>query len=155
MHRIELETTLPVPAAQAADVFWDIARWHRIWNPIQRVAVGYDDGTLQEFEMDLFWHDAPITIRTIRLRRADGDIEFFSPNPPGEFSHHIGWWRFSAIGATACRLSAVREFVVRRLPDESGDVYECRKENAAAAFRARLNRILDAFSTHAANGFIA
>jgi hypothetical protein len=153
MDRIELERSLPVPAAKAIDVFWDIERWHRIWKPIQQVAVVYDDGRLQEFEMDLFWHDAPITIRTVRLRGSNGDIEFFSPNPPGEFSHHTGCWRFSTLGPGRCRVSAVRDFIVRRDEDETAGAYHERKEKVRAAFSARLTRILDAFQAHAVQGF--
>lgn len=152
MDRIELDTVLPVPAAQAVDVFWNVQQWQRIWNPIQQVTVLYDDGRLQEFQMELFWNDAPITIRTVRIRGRSGDIEFFSPNPPGEFSHHTGHWRFSAVDATRCRLTAIREFMVRREPDESRDAYRLRKEKVRAAFQARLMRILDAFYVHAVNG---
>ena len=155
MERIDLVTTLAVPAADAADVFWDIGRWGRIWNPIQQVAVRYDDGVLQEFEMDLSWRDTPIRIRTIRIRDANGDIEFFSPHPPGEFSHHTGWWRFSAIGPATCELRATREFVVRRQDDEPATAYATRKESASTVLRERLARILDAFQRHAAHGFRA
>jgi hypothetical protein len=153
MDRIDLETILPVPARQTADVFWNIERWHGIWNPIQQVTVLYDDGRLQEFEMVLVWNDAPITIRTLRIREPNGDIEFFSPNPPGEFSHHTGHWRFSAVDPSRCRVRADREFDVRREPGESGNAYRVRKEKVHAAFRVRLRRILDAFQVHAVHGF--
>jgi hypothetical protein len=155
MDRIELETTLPVGAAEAANLFWDIGRWQRVWNPIQQVAVTYDDGRLQEFAMDLHWHGRLITIRTVRLRASNGDIEFFSPNPPGEFGHHTGCWRFAELAPDRCRLSAIREFVVRREAHETVDVYGERREQVRSAFRLRLIRILDAFQTHVAHASAA
>ena len=149
MERFAIHKSYAAPAAVVRNVFWDVEQWQRIWNPVSRVDVLYDDRQFQEFQMGLLWRGRPITIRTIRMKQPNGDIGFFSPNPPGEFSHHTGSWRFhDEEGRGHCAVVAEREFIVRRLEGESSEDYETRQRPICAAFRERVTRLLDAFDPY-------
>lgn len=145
---IRTEKELPASALTLRELFWDIERWQKIWDPVHKVSVVYDDRQHQEFMMELEWRGERATIRTIRFLTGNGDIEFFSPNPPGEMTDHCGSWQFLDTGEKKCRVVAQRQFRLRRSPDELDSDYSQREAEFATSFCSRLGRILDAFDEY-------
>ena len=128
-------------------MFWDIRRWHSIWSPVDAVKVNYDDGRHQEFTMALRWLETDVTIRTLRFMEPQGDISFFSPNPPPEMSSHVGKWGFKAI-ENGCLITILREYKLMRMNFESGDEHSLRATEFKRVFEARLDNLLRAFQRH-------
>lgn len=135
MHTAEATAWLPAPAGAVAEMFWDMATWRRVWDPIERVEVTYQDPYQQEFVMEVERDGAVERVRTIRYRRPDG-IELFSPQPPPMMAVHRGWWLFrERSGGT--EVTARRRYVLAAgHPDADG---------FRDRFSARLQAILDQF----------
>lgn len=139
MRRAEAKVSMPVASATALDMLWDMQRWREIWAPIEQVEVIYQDPCHQEFVMDVERDGAVEQVRTIRYRRTDR-IEFFSPQPPPTMTRHIGMWHVSD-GADGTTVRAIRRYDLRDSIADP-DAYDTN-------FAARLQRILDEFSTAA------
>ncbi|HJX83892.1 MAG TPA: hypothetical protein VJ723_06080 [Candidatus Angelobacter sp.] len=142
MDYIRAVKVFSASASHVRDLFWNIEEWKRIWAPIRRVVVHYDDQQLQEFEMELSWQDSVICIRTVRIKERNGDIVFFSPSPPGDLSYHAGCWRFADVSKKTCEVVAERWFMLRRLKQETIQNYLHRKQGYQETFQTRVQKIL-------------
>ena len=142
------------PRSAVAAVFWDISAWHAIWRKIDDVEVLYDDGVHQEFAMGVQRDGRREDVRTIRYRRSDGDIDFFSPQPPPTMTMHNGAWLFESDPALpgSCRVTAHRHYQLIAAADESRAEFLRRRRNYRQQFEERLQAILDCFVDHFATG---
>jgi hypothetical protein len=141
---------VPAPPADVAALFWDIRAWHAIWTKIDDVEVAYDDGVHQEFAMGVQRDGRREDVRTIRYRRDDGDIDFFSPLPPPTMAVHNGRWGFRPAAGRpgCCVVTARREYELTRRPGEPAAAYGDRRREYCARFAERLRAILDGFADH-------
>ncbi len=146
-EHIEVDRLMAVRPERAAEVFWDITGWYRIWDRISEVEVRYDDGAHQEFAMAVERDGRVEHVRTLRFRTAPGAIEFVSPEPPPTMAYHRGAWLFTAAG-DGCRVTAARRYELLREPDEDAEAHRDRSEAYRRRFAARLGRILDCFADH-------
>lgn len=148
--RAEAHATLDAPRAAVVDLFWDVEAWHDIWRKIDDVEVLYDDGVHQEFAMGVQRDGRREDVRTIRYRRDDGDIDFFSPRPPPTMATHNGAWLFAGGGEppATCRVSARRDYRLLREPGESAAEHAQRRGRYRERFEERLQAILDHFAAH-------
>lgn len=147
---VQSRALVPAPPAQVAELFWDIRAWHAIWTKIDDVEVRYDDRVRQEFAMGVQRDGRREDVRTIRYRRDDGDIDFFSPAPPPTMDVHNGRWGFRADAARpdCCHVMARREYRLIRADGESDDAYRRRRRDYGERFSQRLEAILDCFVVH-------
>jgi hypothetical protein len=143
-----LEVTRAVPAAEepVRRQFWDFAGWQRIWDRLTTVEVRYDDGAHQEIAMAVERDGRTEYVRTARFM-VDGDIVFFSPDPPPTMSEHRGAWLFAS-SRTGCAVTAKREYILTRRDDETPAAFAQRSREYHDAFRVRLGAILDCFVAH-------
>ncbi|MDQ8705990.1 hypothetical protein RCO28_26420 [Streptomyces sp. LHD-70] len=148
-ERIEVARQLAASPPGAAEVFWDITGWYRIWDRISEVEVRYDDGVHQEFAMEVERDGRLEQVRTLRFRDSREDIAFFSPDPPPGMSVHLGQWRFAETAdGRGCRATAARQYALIRTPEESDAAYAARSAAYRERFEARLGKILDCFADH-------
>jgi hypothetical protein len=150
---IEVSRVVEAAPREVADLFWDIEAWQAIWDRIDQVEVGYDDGVHQEFAMDVQRDGRTEQVRTIRFRDHGGDIAFFSPTPPPTMEHHAGEWLFVPEGER-CRVVARRRYRLRRHEREGEAAFEERWREYGERFSARLDRILGCFSEHFTPGVV-
>lgn len=146
-EHIEVGRLMAVRPEHAAAVFWDIARWYRVWDRISEVEVRYDDGMHQEFAMSVERDGRMEQVRTLRFRTGPGAIEFVSPEPPPSMAFHRGAWLFAAEG-DGCRITAARQYELLREPDEDAEVSRILSAAYRDRFAQRLGRILDCFAEH-------
>ncbi|MEW9532350.1 hypothetical protein [Microbispora sp. NPDC049125] len=144
---IEVDRLVTASPGRAAEVFWDITGWYRIWDRISEVHVGYDDGAHQEFAMRVERDGRLEQVRTLRFLTGSGDIEFVSPEPPPTMAFHRGAWRFTAKG-DHCQITAERSYELLREPGEDDAAYQARSGEYRDRFAQRLGRILDCFAAH-------
>lgn len=147
MDHIEAVLTMPSPSEAVSTLFWDICRWQQVWQPIEQVEVTYDDGWHQEFVMAVWRDNQREQVRTIRFRDQTANIHFFSPNAPPMMDVHHGTWRFEIV-ETGCRVTATRDYVLTRLPEEQDNVWIKRRMLFRSAFAQRLAAILARFHMH-------
>ena len=133
MKHLVIEKKLYCSATTCLDLFWDICKWNRFWEPIQKTTVIYNDGAHQEFLMDLNWEGGRSQIRTIRFLNPLKNIDFFSPNPPSPMTQHQGSWNFIPCSDTTCILQAKRSYV---LHSRSRKKFHTR-------FKSRISKLLD------------
>lgn len=102
----QLETSLEIECnvATAYKALFDLSAWTHHLPHVDGITVLYDDGTFQEFLMDVASPAGQINVRSIRRCR-DGLIEFFQPEPPKFLRHHAGGWRFEALTEGRCRVT--------------------------------------------------
>lgn len=141
---------IPAPEREVSELFWDIGAWHRIWRRIDEVTVLYDDHVHQEFAMGVQRDGRREDVRTIRYRRDDGNIDFFTPVPPPTMVTHRGSWRFSPVLGMPglCNASAHREYRLIQRPGEDDTAYRLRRKAYRENFSRRLQAILDSFVSH-------
>ncbi len=96
------------------DALFDLSKWTRHLQHVEGVEVLYDDGTYQEFTMDVRSPAGLIHVRSIRRCELNQSIEFFQPMPPPFLKHHSGGWRFDRLGADRCLLSTYHKWNVER-----------------------------------------
>ncbi len=147
---VESGVVMPAPRAQVAELFWNICAWHAIWTKIYEVEVRYDDRVHQEFVMGVQRDGRREDVRTIRYRRDDGDIDFFSPAPPPTMSAHNGRWGFRAHSTDPgrCHVTARREYRLIRASAETDTAYRQRRAAYGERFTQRLESILGCFVAH-------
>lgn len=146
----EAQALVAAPRAEVAALFWDIAAWHAIWLKIDDVDVLYDDGAHQEFVMGVQRDGRREDVRTIRYRRRDGAIDFFSPLPPPTMVSHNGSWLFEVDPAQpdSCRVSARRNYQLIGALGETRTQFVDRRRDYRQQFEKRLQAILDCFVDH-------
>lgn len=138
MPTVTTSSRLAATPQAAQDMFWDLQTWRDLWTPIEQVTIVYDDPVHQEFVMDVELAGHLQQVRTIRYRRP-GVIEFFSPDPPPAFTHHVGTWSFTADGEGGTVVTATRVFTVpRTAPDADlpGQLLGARLQDILARFAA-------------------
>ncbi len=111
MPHLRLEQIFSFPAEKVHHFFWDIEAWQKIWDPISKVKVDYDDGHHQEFTMDLEWKGSQQQIKTIRFFEKD-KITFFSTQPPPLMVKHVGKWEFIHTSNGHCLVRVEREYEI-------------------------------------------
>jgi acyl carrier protein len=101
-----LETSLEINCNvdTAYRALFELAGWTTHLPHVNAVTVLYDDGTFQEFLMNVASPAGQIKVRSIR-RCSEGLIEFFQPQPPKFLRHHSGGWRFQALSDNRCRVA--------------------------------------------------
>lgn len=124
---------------------WNIREWSRIWTPMQKIDVLYEDMIHQEIKMQVDRDGVTESNRTIRLRDINGGtILFVSLEPPPMLCLHKGVWIVkSSKGKTV--LEAQREFQLVKNKRESILEYNFREQEFAKKFTSRLSCILHAF----------
>jgi aromatase len=76
-----------------------LADWPKHLPHVPAVDILYDDGTYQEFRMEVISEGGKrIRVRSIRKCNGGDRIEFFQPQPPVFLRHHAGFWTFKDQG---------------------------------------------------------
>jgi len=89
---------LPHPADRVYGVLADVAGWRKILPHCESLDVRYDDGTHQEFTMDVQAGDDVETFRSVRFCDAQTlTITYFQPEPPPAMTRHTGSWEVRAV----------------------------------------------------------
>lgn len=143
MHTLEATKKIRAPLRDIWQLIWEIKSWAHFWEPVQTVDILYDDGIHQDFIMSLDWQNRDVRIRTVRFRDRDGNIQFFSPEPPSPTIIHQGMWKFLANEDDTTVLTTVRSFELPMVAKESIENYLQRLENLSEGFQARLEKLLE------------
>jgi hypothetical protein len=110
MPKIVSRKKIFCPYSNLFEFIWDIKKWSSFWSPLKEVQVLYDDGFHQEFNLYVSWEGTIATVRTIRFRDNDGNVSFFSPEPPPPTISHYGKWIFLSQCDGSIELIAERNF---------------------------------------------
>lgn len=143
MHKVSATQRMSLPYEELQRLVWDIHEWKNFWSPLEEVHIQYDDGQHQDFEMLVNWQSALARVRTVRFRKSNGDICFFSPQPPPPMAVHQGIWKFSKKDDQYTQLTAVRYFELPFLNNEHLDAYAVRLEKFSLDFSSRLETLLE------------
>jgi hypothetical protein len=85
----------------------DIGAWPDLMPHVRNVRTTYDDGTYQEFTMDVQGVRGKfVPIRSVR-RTEPGHIAYFMPGPPPFLTHCCGDWFIRSLGRGATHLTFV------------------------------------------------
>lgn len=122
--------------------FWDIKKWHNIWNPIDEVLINYDDNLKQDFSMYVWRDGVKEEVRTVRENINNEVIDFYSIQSPPKLDWHIGRWIIKQ-HKSGTIITAQRNFKMDADNNsrESFDLYQLNLKN-------RLKDILLAFKNH-------
>ncbi|MHC5609976.1 MAG: SRPBCC family protein [Nostoc sp.] len=94
----ESNRVLLFPAADIYSLLADAANWPSLLPHCHAVEMLYDDGSNQEFIMEVGTAYGSERIRSIRRCRPDVlTIEYFQPEPPPIMSRHSGRWRLNSV----------------------------------------------------------
>jgi acyl carrier protein len=91
--RTESSLEMNCPAEMAYKAIYEMERWSEKLPHVKRIQTLYNDGTFQEFLMDVASDMELIQVRSIRRCTKDG-ILFFQSRPPKFLKHHSGGWTF-------------------------------------------------------------
>ena len=90
----------------------DICLWKEVLPDVVGVAINYDDGHHQEFDMTVKRGEQEETVHSVRFCYPCCAIEIFQTKPPPLFKSMGGVWRF--IGQReGCLVRATREFEMK------------------------------------------
>lgn len=134
MKHITVKRVIKAPLDKVRAFVWDIQSWAQFWSPLHEVRVLYDDGIHQDFELKLDWEKQETLVRTVRFKKHDGNISFFSPTAPFPTSIHQGSWNFYEQADGTTELVATRSFLV---PDF------VHLDEFSLGFTQRLERLLE------------
>jgi len=134
----ESSRVLPFPAADIYTLLADAANWSLLLPHCQAVDMLYDDGSNQEFIMEVRTAYGTERIRSIRRCRQDLlTIEYFQPEPPPVMSRHSGRWTLNSVpGGT--EVFARHEFQIQ--PNACRDLFG---EGDIASYKQRLHHALE------------
>ncbi|AFZ22400.1 oligoketide cyclase/lipid transport protein [Cylindrospermum stagnale PCC 7417] len=134
----ESSRVLPFPGADIYTLLADAANWSLLLPHCQAVDMLYDDGSNQEFIMEVKTAYGSERIRSIRRCRRDLlTIEYFQPEPPPVMSRHTGCWKLNSIpGGTA--VFARHEFQIE--PNACRNLFG---EGDIAFYKQRLHHALE------------
>ncbi|MEG4207167.1 SRPBCC family protein [Microcoleus sp. Pol7_A1] len=94
----ESSRVLPFPGVDIYNLLADAANWSSLLPHCQAVDMLYDDGSNQEFIMEVGTAYGNERIRSIRRCRRDVlTIEYFQPKPPPVMSRHSGRWTLNNV----------------------------------------------------------
>lgn len=94
----ESSCVLPFPGGDIYTLLADAANWSSLLPHCQAVDMLYDDGSNQEFIMEVGTAYGNERIRSIRRCRQDVlTIEYFQPEPPSVMSRHSGRWKLNSV----------------------------------------------------------
>jgi hypothetical protein len=146
MDQVEVTRVIPSTPDAVRELFWAIGDWTRIWGAMTIVDVSYDDGVHQEVAMTVERDSRTERVRTARFL-VNGDIVFFSPQPPPTMAVHRGIWAF-APDPGGCRVTARREYSLLIEPGQLAAGHARRRVQYQARFEDRMGSILDSFVDH-------
>jgi aromatase len=134
----ESSRILPFPGVDIYNLLADAANWYSLLPHCQAVDMLYDDGSNQEFIMEVGTAYGSERIRSIRRCRRDVlTIEYFQPEPPSVMSRHSGRWTLNSVpGGT--EVFARHEFQIE--PNACRNLFG---EGDIASYKQRLHDALD------------
>ncbi len=141
VHKVCASIQLDLPDEQIRKLLWGIKEWAHFWSPLHEVQMLYDDGVHQDFVLYVDWQNTLARVRTVRFCDANGDIHFFSPEPPPPTSRHHGTWQLSSKGDRS-ELTAIRWFELPKQDGEPPDSYQVRLQKFSCDFQQRLQSLL-------------
>ncbi len=142
MHRIESMRKIRAAESDVRHLIWDIKAWSCFWEQIQAVDILYDDGIHQDFIMSLSWQNRDSSIRTVRFRDQNGNIHFFSPQPPSPTTVHRGLWKLVASEDGTTALTAMRWFEMPIQEKENLETHSQHLKTFSEDFQTRLETLL-------------
>lgn len=142
MHKIITKRKIKAPCEKVRRVLWDVKSWSQFWSPLHKVDILYDDGSHQDFAMFLEWQKEDTSIRTVRFLDDQGNITFFSPQPPPPMAVHQGVWQLDLSDGNGTDLTAIRWFKLPYLMKETPGEYQQRIMQFSIGFEERLTNLL-------------
>ena len=100
--RIEAVLEMNCLAEEAYRSIYEMDKWPDKLPHVKRIETLYNDGTYQEFLMDVQSDTGMIQVRSIRRCIPEEGITFFQPNPPKFLKHHCGGWSFHKTDSGCC-----------------------------------------------------
>lgn len=86
------DITIAAPIDAVYEALFEVGSWPQKLPHVRNVKFRYDDGTYQEFDMDVVGgNGAAMSVRSVR-RCQPYRIRFFQPQPPKFMRHHCGEW---------------------------------------------------------------
>ncbi len=74
-------------------------KWPKYLPHVESIEMIYDDGTFQEFTLDILSADnKTLSVRSVRKCQEQDQINFFQPKPPVFLKHHAGEWTLKPLG---------------------------------------------------------
>ncbi|NLQ47925.1 hypothetical protein [Streptococcus mutans] len=137
---IEVSLRIPEKIDIVQQQFWDIITWNKIWNKINSTEMIFENGTIQDFFMDVERENQIERIRTIQEKTSSGDIFLYSIIPPDKLTMHHGSWSFINLGDST---GVICKRVFRMSDGHQSEFYDYKKN-----FQSRLNQILKAFKNY-------
>ena len=143
MHTVEAVKKIKAPCQDVWRLIWEIKSWACFWDPLHAVEVLYDDGFHQDFTMSVTWQNRESRVRTVRFRGGDGEIHFFSPEPPLPTAVHHGVWKLTANQDGTTTLAAMRSFDLPPFEEENFKNYSERLKIFSEGFQRRLGKLVE------------
>ena len=114
------DTTIRAPLEAVYEALHDAAAWPQKLPHVLGIAMHYDDGRYQEFDMEIDGGaGGRIAVRSVR-RCEPGRIRFFQPSPPAFLRHHCGEWILQPLDGDLTLLSTRHEW---RLSDAAARLF--------------------------------
>ena len=111
--KIVKQITVNTPIETVYDWYADVRKWKDVMDDVLHVAISYDDGRHQEFDMTVQRGSEQETVHSIRFCYPYSSIEIFQTKPPPLFSSMSGKWTFRAENE-ATVVEAMRQFEVQK-----------------------------------------
>jgi len=102
--KVETSISMQCSPQDAYNAIYDMEKWPEKLPHVKRIETLYNDGTYQEFLMDVLSDSGLVQVRSIRRCIPNEGITFFQPKPPKFLKHHCGGWSFKS-QATGCIVS--------------------------------------------------
>ena len=101
------DTVIFAAPEMVSGLLLDIDAWPNLMPHVRNVRTTYDDGTYQEFTMDVEGVRGKfVPVRSVR-RNEPGHIAYFMPGPPSFLKHCCGDWFIRSLGRGATHLTIV------------------------------------------------
>jgi hypothetical protein len=105
MESIEFSVEIEAAPERVLREFWELADWPSVAPHVEAIEMHYEDGSVQVLTMRVATGQRRDSFKSVRIRQAEA-IFFFQPHPPPALRRHYGWWRLSAVGGAATRVTS-------------------------------------------------
>jgi hypothetical protein len=144
---LQVQASIDTSSEEMCNAFWDLKKFHKIWDPITQFDILYDDRFHQECLLQVERNHQREQIRIFRFR-CENSILFFNTQPPPMMHKHQGAWWIRSLSKSTCLVQAEREYTLLQSPDENASEFKRRAEEFQLIFQARLTRLLHCFQLH-------
>ena len=138
--KITKQITIQAPIETVYGWYADIQKWKEVMDDVVNVAISYDDGCHQEFDMTVRRDHSEETVHSIRFCYPCSSIEIFQTKPPPLFSSMSGIWKFRT-EKDATIVEATREFEVQKGLSFDASILEKFLERNLSCFKKKIESL--------------